>query len=91
MNVVFGLMIIKQQQTSSSLTTHGDLSQLINTRRTLPSLGWPRLISDIDNSDLIHLPNLKEVKQAIYSIDFNRTSGPNGFGVGFFKHYQKII
>ena len=34
---------------------------------------------------------MAEVKQLPFSIDSAKTSGPDGFGVGFFKHYWNLI
>jgi len=41
--------------------------------RVLPNLGLLKLISDLDNNELIKLPNLEEVKTALFSIDSNKT------------------
>ena len=53
-----------------------------NTNRTLPNLGLAKLISDTENSELIRLPDMEEIKQALFSIESNKTSGPDGFGAG---------
>jgi len=58
---------------------------------TLAHLSLPSLILDLENSELIRLPNLEEVKNALFSIESTKTPGPNGFGVGFFKNYWNII
>jgi len=55
--------------------------------RVLPNLGLSKIISDLDNHELIKLPNLVEIETALFSIDSNKTSGPDGFGAGFFKNY----
>jgi len=34
---------------------------------------------------------LDEVKNALFSIDSNKTPGPDGFGAGFFKNYWNIV
>ena len=44
-----------------------------NNARVLPNLGLSKLISDLHNNELIKLPNLEEVKNALFSIDFNKT------------------
>ena len=49
------------------------------------------MISDLDNNELIKLPNLEEVKTALFSIDSNKIPGSDDFGAGFFKNYWKII
>jgi len=51
--------------------------------RNIRTIGSPKLILDTDNSDLIHLPDLEEVKQVDCSIDSNKTPGPDGFGEDF--------
>jgi len=53
----------------------------------LPNLGLSKLILDLDNNELIKLPNLEEIKNALFSIDSNKTLGPNAFGAGLFKNY----
>ena len=32
------------------------------------------------------MPTFDETKQALFSIDSNKTPGPDGFGAGFLKH-----
>jgi len=44
----------------------------------------PKVITGTDNMELVKLPDLDEVKQALFAIDPNKTPGPNGFGAGFF-------
>ena len=56
-----------------------------NNQCTLGHLGLPRLISDLENRELIRLPTLEEIKTALFSIDSTKTAGPDGFGVGFFQ------
>jgi len=51
----------------------------------------PKVITDTDNMELMKLPEIDEVKQALFAIDSNKKSGPDGFGAGFFKHYWLII
>jgi len=40
---------------------------------------------------LIKILDISEVKEALFSIDASKTLGPDGFGVGFFKHYWELI
>ena len=53
--------------------------------RPLPCLDLTHLVSDEDNSTLICMPTLDEIKQALFSIEPNKTPGPDGFGAGFFS------
>ena len=62
-----------------------------NTSRLLPKLWLPKLLSELDNQELIKLPNLEEVRTALFNIDSNKTPEPDGFDVGFFKNYWHII
>ena len=62
-----------------------------NKQRTVSPLGLPNLISNIENNERIRLPNLAEVHTALFSIESNKTPGPDGFGAGFFKNYWNII
>jgi len=39
-----------------------------------------KILSDLDNQDLIKLPNLNQVKTALFRIGSNKTLGPDGFG-----------
>jgi len=41
--------------------------------------------------ELVKLPEIDEVKQALFAIDSNKTPGPDGFGADFFKHYWSIV
>jgi len=59
--------------------------------RVLPDLGLSKLITDLDNDELIKPPNLEEVRTTLFSIDSFKTLGPDGFGAGFFKNYWHII
>ena len=47
-------------------------------QRNLPPLGLPKKISDDENAELLRLLNLEEVKQTLFSIDPNKTQGPDG-------------
>ena len=46
-----------------------------------------KTISNTENFELICLLDMEEIKQALFSIELNKTPGPDGFGVRFFKHY----
>ena len=58
--------------------------------RVLPDLGLQTRVSDLDKKELIKLPSLEEVKNALFSIDSNKTPGSDGFGAGFFKTYWHL-
>jgi len=51
----------------------------------------PTCISHCDNQTLIKIPNIIEMKEALVSIDANKTPGPDGFGARFFQHYWECI
>jgi len=51
--------------------------------RSLLSLGLMKMITEQDNLQLIQLPTLSEIKEALFSIDSTKTLGPDGFGAGF--------
>jgi len=57
----------------------------------MPNIGIPNLISDHENNELIRLPNLDEVKEAVFSINSDKTLGFDVFGASFFKNYWHII
>ena len=59
--------------------------------RPLPYLGLAKLVTDDDNRSLIRMPTLDEIKQALFSIDANKTPGPDGFSAGFFQTYWNIV
>jgi len=59
--------------------------------KNISDLQLPHMVSDMDNLELIKLPDIEDVKQAIFSIESNKTPGPDGFGAGFFKHYWELI
>ena len=56
-------------------------------QRIILDLGLAPLLSDQENKELIRLPNLEEVRIAVFSIEPNKTPGPDGFGAGFFQNY----
>ena len=62
-----------------------------NQFRNLIDLGLTRLVSDDDNAELIKPPSFDEIKSVVFSIDSNKTLGPDGFGAGFFKLYWQMI
>jgi len=62
-----------------------------NSQRCIANLGITHVVTEQQNSDLVRLPNLDEVRNALFSIDSNKTPGPDGFGAGFFKKYWHII
>ena len=62
-----------------------------NGSRNLPEVGLTRLVSDTDNDELIKLPSFDEIKNAVFSIDSNKTPGSDGFGAGFFKRYWETL
>ena len=49
------------------------------------------MITDADNHRLIKLPTLDEVRITLFSMDFSKTLGPDGFGARFFKTYWSIL
>ena len=59
--------------------------------RNLPPLGLPTLLTDINNQSLIALLDPEDVRFAFFSMDSNKTPGPNGFGPGFFKTFWPVI
>jgi len=81
----FGLWIDDHKEIADKLTT--DFSKRFksshNDQRTLAHLGLPSLILDIENRELIRLPNLEEVKNALFSIESNKTPRPDRFREGF--------
>lgn len=44
-----------------------------------------------ENSGLIHLPSIQEVKDAKFSIPADSSSGSNGFGFGFYRSCWDIV
>jgi len=60
-------------------------------KRSLPSLGLAKLISDSDNAQLLQIPDAQEIKHALFSINSIKTPGPDGFGSGFFKQNWSFL
>jgi len=58
---------------------------------TLPDPQLCIRISDSDNLSLIKIPNMMEVKSALFSIDSSKTPGPDGFRARFFKQYWEVV
>jgi len=48
-------------------------------------------VSQYDNQLLIRIPDTNEIKDALFSIDANKTPGPDGFGAGFFQFYSDRV
>lgn len=48
-------------------------------------MGLPKLISQLSSIELTKLPNLKEVKNALFRIDSNKTPELDGFGACFLE------
>ena len=61
------------------------------SNRILSDLHLVFCISHSDNLNLIKILDMIEVKQALFSTDSTKTSGPDGCGAGFFKHYWNLI
>ena len=57
----------------------------------MPTLGLPNLFWNLDSSNLIRVPNLEEVKNVIFTIESNKTPGPDGPAAWFFKNYWYIV
>jgi len=57
----------------------------------LAGVNIPTCISQADNLMLIKIPSISEIKDALFSIEANKTPGPDGFGAGFFQHYWEQI
>ena len=53
------------------------------SNRNLSNLHFVSCISHSDNLNLIKIPDMAEVKQALFSIDSTKTLGPDEFGAGF--------
>ena len=49
------------------------------------------MITDSDNIQLLKLPDFHEIKDALFSIESNKTPGSDGFGAGFFRQYWSLI
>ena len=60
-----------------------------NSDRNFPSLGLPRLISNMENIELICPPNLEEVKNSLFSTDSNKA--PGAFILGRLIHDNMLL
>jgi len=49
------------------------------------------IVTEAKNRHLISIPDMSEVKAALFSIDSSKTPGPDGFGAGFFKQYWDVV
>jgi len=49
------------------------------------------VISERDNLNVISIPDMLEIKSALFSIESTKIPGPNGFGAGFFKQYWEVV
>lgn len=48
-------------------------------------------ITNTQNQQLLAIPDLKEIKQALFSMGNYKSPGPDGFIVTFYKHYWGIV
>lgn len=51
----------------------------------------PKVISDQDNADLLRIPTSDEVWMVVKSMKSNKSPGPDGFPVSFFKHNWALV
>ena len=49
------------------------------------------IISERDNLNLISIPDMLEIKSALFSIESTKTLGSDGFGAGFSKQYWEVV
>ncbi|XP_042958079.1 uncharacterized protein LOC122293609 [Carya illinoinensis] len=61
--------------------------------RDLPDLSnlVQNSILEEDNANLLQLPSIQEVKEAMFSIPVDSSPGPDGFGSGFYKTCCDIV
>jgi len=57
----------------------------------MPDLMLDPQTSEVENLSLISIPDMREVKSALFSIESSKTPGPDGFGAGFFKQYWNVV
>ncbi|XP_042954746.1 uncharacterized protein LOC122291174 [Carya illinoinensis] len=56
----------------------------------LTSLVEP-VVSPAENLNILELPSIQEIKDVVFSIPIESSSGPDGFGSGFFKACWEIL
>ena len=62
-----------------------------NGATAMPGLILDPAVSDVENLSLISIPDMSEVKSALFSVDSSKTPGPYGFGAGFFRQYWDVV
>ncbi|KAG2712257.1 hypothetical protein I3760_04G116000 [Carya illinoinensis] len=62
-------------------------------RRELPDLSYlvQNSILEEENDNLLQLPSIQEVKEAMFSISVDSNPGPDGFGSGFYRACWDIV
>ena len=85
----YGIWIENQQDIATKLVADysNQFKSNQNDRWNESNLQLKQLITNADNEALVKIPNKEEVKQDHFAINSNKTPGPDGFGVGFCKHY----
>jgi len=73
------------QDYSNRFLTGNHITTTITERMLAP------IITEAENRHLISIPDMSEVKAALFSIDSSKTLGPDGFGPGFFKQYWDLV
>ena len=84
-----GVRIDEPKATADKFTDefHKWFKSNFNSQSCIADLGLNHLVTEPENNDLVRLPNLEEVTDALFSIESNKTPGPDVFGAGFFKNY----
>ena len=85
---------IDDPQTIADKFVHDYTTRFLSTGQGGNTMPNPQLDSGISYSDnlrLIEIPDMMEVKTALFSIDSSKTPGSDGFGAGFFKQYWEVL
>ena len=53
-------------------------------------MDWNELYSSSFNLESLDRPFSKEIKDAIFSFEVDKSPGPDGFSFGFFQHFWDI-
>ena len=83
-------MWINNPQTIADKFVHDYPNRFLSNGQWGTVMPGPQLCTGISNSDnlsLIKIPEMMEVKSALFSIESSKTPRPDGFGAGFFKQY----
>ncbi|XP_042942688.1 uncharacterized protein LOC122276858 [Carya illinoinensis] len=88
-----GMCLDSPEAIHSGAVDYFNLFLKAQVRRELPDLSYlvQNSILEEENDNLLQLPSIQEVKEAMFSIPVDSSPGPDGFGSGFYRACWDIV